>query len=433
MPQEPDVVTRRDFLRTSVLGAALSWTVPVFIERTFSALNAEAAESALPATTGKDHPILVVLQLAGGNDGLNAIIPYADDAYYRARPTIGIPRDKIIDVNGHIGFNPALTPLKALYDEGHLALLQGVGYPNPNRSHFRSTEIWQTGSDANKIIRTGWLGRYFDNCCSGEGATVGVALGSQLPQAFTSDNPTGITFSPGSRLGFAKESDASEQAVFNQLNGIDHDSVSGASIGELTGPNSSGMTAVEYLQRTALDVQIGTDKIGEILRRVKPEATYPKTQLGNSLSLISRLITGGLPTRVYYASQGGYDTHNAQENSHNRLLGELANSVSAFCHDLQAKGVFDQVMIITFSEFGRRVAENASKGTDHGTAAPMFISGGAIKPGLYGHQPSLEQLDAGDLIYNVDFRSVYATILNRWLKTPAAKVLGQDFSPLAFV
>jgi uncharacterized protein (DUF1501 family) len=433
MPQEPDVVTRRDFLRTSVLGAALSWTVPVFIERTFSTLNAEAAESSLPAATGKDHSILVVLQLAGGNDGLNAVVPYVDDAYYRARPTIGIAKDKVLNLDSHIGFNPALAPFKTLYDEGHLALLQGVGYPNPNRSHFRSTEIWQTASDPNKIVRTGWLGRYFDNCCSGEGATVGVALGSQLPQAFTSDNPTGITLSSGSRLGFAKETDASEQAVFNQLNGIDHDTVSGASIGELSGPNSSGMTAIEYLQRTALDAQIGTDKIAEILRRVKPEAIYPKTQLANSLSLISRLITGGLPTRVYYASQGGYDTHNAQENSHNRLLGELANGVSAFCQDLKSKGVLNQVMITTFSEFGRRVAENASKGTDHGTAAPMFISGGAIKPGIYGRPPSLEQLDAGDLIYNVDFRSVYATILNRWLKAPASKVLGRDFSPLAFV
>ena len=416
MSQEADVVTRRDFLRTSVLGAALTWTVPLFIERTFSALDAEAAESSLPVATGKDHPILVVLQLAGGNDGLNAVVPYVDDAYYRARQTIGIGKDKVVNLNGHIGFNPALAPFKILYDEGHLALLQGVGYPNPNRSHFRSSEIWQTASEPNKIVRTGWLGRYFDNCCSGEGATVGVALGGQLPQAFTSDNSTGITLSPGSRLGFAKETDASEQAVFNQLNGIDHDTVSGASIGELSGPSSSGMTAIEYLQRTALDAQIGTDKIAEILRRMKPEAIYPKTQLANSLSLISRLISGGLPTRVYYASQGGYDTHNAQENSHNRLLGELANAVSAFCQDLKSKGIFDQVMIITFSEFGRRVAENASKGTDHGTAAPMFVFGGAIKPGIYGHPPSLEQLDAGDLIYNVDFRSVYATILNRWLK-----------------
>jgi uncharacterized protein (DUF1501 family) len=433
MPQEPDVVTRRDFLRTSVLGAALSWTVPIFIERTFSALSAEAAESSLQMATGKDHPILVVLQLAGGNDGLNAVVPSVDDAYYRARPTIGIARDKVINLNGHIGFNPVLAPFKALYDEGHLALLQGVGYPNPNRSHFRSTEIWQTASDSNQIIRTGWLGRYFDNCCSGEGASVGVALGGQLPQAFTSDNPTGITFNPGSRLGFARETDASEQALFNQLNGIDHDTASGASIGELSGQNGSGMTAIEYLQRTALDAQIGTDKIAEILRRVKPEATYPKTQLGNSLSLISRLITGGLPTRVYYASQGGYDTHNAQENSHNRLLGDLANAVAAFCQDLKSKGIFDRVMTVTFSEFGRRVAENASKGTDHGTAAPMFVSGGGIKPGIYGRSPSLEQLDAGDLIYNVDFRSVYATILNHWLKAPAAKVLGHDFSPLAFV
>jgi uncharacterized protein (DUF1501 family) len=336
-------------------------------------------------------------------------------------------------LNGHIGFNPALAPFKALYDEGHLALLQGVGYPNPNRSHFRSTEIWQTASDSNKIIRTGWLGRYFDNCCSGEEATVGVALGGQLPQAFTSDNPTGITLNPGSRLGFAKETDASEQALFNQLNGIDHDTLSGASIGDLSGPNSSGMTAIEYLQRTALDAQVGTDKIAEILRRVKPEATYPKTQLGNSLSLISRLIAGGLPTRVYYASQGGYDTHNAQENSHNRLLGDLANAVAAFCQDLKSKGIFDRVMTITFSEFGRRVAENASKGTDHGTAASMFVSGGGIKPGIYGRSPSLEHLDAGDLIYNVDFRSVYATILKQWLKAPASKVLGHDFSTLAFV
>jgi uncharacterized protein (DUF1501 family) len=433
MSEEPDVVTRREFLRTSVLGAALSWTVPVFIERTFCALNAEAADSSLQIATGADHPILVVLQLAGGNDGLNAVVPYADDAYYRARPTIGIARAKVLDLNGRVGLNPALTPFKTLYDEGHLALVQGVGYPNPNRSHFRSTEIWQTASDAAKIIRTGWLGRYFDNCCSGEGATAGVALGAKLPQSFTSDNPTGITLNPNARLGFAKESDPAEQALFNQLNGIDQDSASGASIGELSGPNSSGMSPIEYLQRTALDAQIGTDKIAGILRRVKPETTYPKTRLANSLSLISRLITGGLPTRVYYASQGGYDTHSAQENSHNRLLGELANAVSAFSQDLKQKGVFDRVMIITFSEFGRRVAENASKGTDHGTAAPMFVCGGAVKPGIFGAQPTLENLDAGDLVYNIDFRAVYASILNQWLKAPAAKVLGRDFPSLAFV
>jgi uncharacterized protein (DUF1501 family) len=190
---------------------------------------------------------------------------------------------------------------------------------------------------------------------------------------------------------------------------------------------------VEYLQRTALDAQVGTDKIEAILKRTKPEAVYPKTPLGNELSLIARLISGGLPTRVYYTSQGGYDTHNAQENSHNNLLGQLADALSAFSTDLTFKGIWDRVLVMTFSEFGRRVSENASKGTDHGTAAPMFICGGNVKPGLYGDHPSLSKLDQGDLIHTVDFRSVYATVLNRWMKAPASKILGRDFNALSFV
>src|SRR6266403_2327847 len=161
--------TRREFLRTSMLGVAATWTLPVFLGKTFFALDAMAANAATQTATGKDGTILVVLQLAGGNDGLNTVVPYVDDAYYRARPTIGIAKDKVVNLNGYIGFNPALATFKTLYDEGHLALLQGVGYPNPNRSHFRSTEIWQTASDPNKIVRTGWLGRYFDSCCYGEG------------------------------------------------------------------------------------------------------------------------------------------------------------------------------------------------------------------------------------------------------------------------
>jgi uncharacterized protein (DUF1501 family) len=240
---------------------------------------------------------------------------------------------------------------------------------------------------------------------------------------------------PGGRLGFGKEADVSEQQVFNELNGItqDHDLSSGASIGSLNGPSEPALSAIEYLQRTALDAQVGTDKIGEILKRTKPEAAYPRTPLGNELSLIARLISGGLPTRVYYTSQGGYDTHNAQENSHNNLLGQLADALSAFSNDLTSKGIWDRVLVMTFSEFGRRVAENASKGTDHGTAAPMFICGGNVKPGLYGNHPSLSTLDQGDLIHTVEFRAVYTTILNRWMKAPAAKILGRDFNALSFV
>jgi uncharacterized protein (DUF1501 family) len=193
------------------------------------------------------------------------------------------------------------------------------------------------------------------------------------------------------------------------------------------------MSALEYLQRTALDAQVSTDKIKQVLIGTKSEATYPKSQLGNSLSLISRLIAGGLPTRVYYASQGGYDTHAGQVNTHKRLLNELAVSLFAFCNDLKAKGIFDRVLVMTFSEFGRRVRENANGGTDHGTAAPMFVCGGGVKPGLYGKQPPLDRLDAGDLFHSVDFRSVYSTILSKWMKAPAAQVLGRDFPKLNLV
>jgi uncharacterized protein (DUF1501 family) len=433
MTHDLDLVTRRAFLRTSLLGAALSWTIPVFLERTFMTLNAQAADSSLQTATGKDHPILVVLQLAGGNDGLNTIIPFQDDLYYQSRPTLAVPKAQVLSIDGLIGFNPSLAPLKNLYDGGNLAIIQGVGYPNPNRSHFRSTEIWQTASDAQQNLTKGWIGRYFDSCCAGADPTVGVVLGNQLPEAFNAANPTGVAISRPGNLGFDRENDPDEARLFAELNGLEPASMSGDSIGSLSGPSKSGMSALEYLQRTALDAQVSTDKIRQVLRGTKPEAAYPKNQLGNSLSLVSRLIAGGLPTRVYYASQGGYDTHAGQVNTHKRLLNELAASLAAFCNDLKAKGIFDRVLVMTFSEFGRRVTENANGGTDHGTAAPMFVCGGGVKSGLYGKQPPLNRLDAGDLYYDVDFRSVYSTILSKWMKAPAAQVLGHDFPKLNFV
>ncbi|HEY2122735.1 MAG TPA: DUF1501 domain-containing protein [Chthoniobacterales bacterium] len=428
-----DLLTRRAFLRTSLLGAALSWTVPVFIERTFMTLNAQAADSAVQTMTGKDHPILVVIQLAGGNDGLNTFIPYQDDLYFKARPQLAIPKNQVLPIDSRVGLNPSLVALKGIYDDGNLAIIQGVGYPNPNRSHFRSTEIWQTASNAQQYLTKGWIGRYFDNCCAGADPTIGVVLGEQLPEAFNAQNPTGVAIGRPGNLGFDREPGPAEARLFEELNGLDPAAMSGDSIGTLAGPNSSGMSALEYLQRTALDAQVSTDKIRKVLKGTTNEAVYPKNRLGNSLSLISRLIAGELPTRVYYASQGGYDTHAGQANTHKRLLNELAESLAAFCHDLKAKGIFDRVLVMTFSEFGRRVAENANGGTDHGTAAPMFICGGGVQAGLYGNQPSLDRLDAGDLFYSVDFRSVYASVLSKWMKAPAAQVLGRDFQKLDFV
>src|SRR5271170_2881932 len=189
----PLFTTRRDFLRTTLLGGALTWTVPSFVAQTFSALHAEADGALTQVTTGKDGPILVLIQLAGGNDGLNAVVPYTNDYYYKARPTIGIPEDQVIKLNDTLGLNPGMTGFKSLFDAGHLSIVNGVGYPNPNRSHFRATEIWQTASDEDKYLTDGWLGRYFDNACQGCDPTIAVNIGPRLPQAFASHTPTGVS------------------------------------------------------------------------------------------------------------------------------------------------------------------------------------------------------------------------------------------------
>src|SRR5881227_4390723 len=251
--------TRRQFLRTSMLGAAASWTLPVFLEKTFFALDAMAANALTQTPTGKDDTILVVLQMAGGNDGLNMVVPYADDAYYRSRPTLGLPGDKILKLNSYVGLNGKLTGLKALFDEGHLGVVQGVGYPNPNRSHFRSTEIWQTASDADRNETHGWLGRYFDNCCSGADPTIGMAIGEEMPQAFAATNPTGITFSRPEQFRWRASASntghmSTEEIFFRQLNGFDEENTpaatDGASIGTLPGTSKSDLSTLDFLQRT---------------------------------------------------------------------------------------------------------------------------------------------------------------------------------------
>lgn len=441
MKNQPTLQTRRQFLRTSALGAAATWTLPVFLEKTFFALNAMAANSLTQIASGKDNTILVVLQLAGGNDGLNTVVPFADDAYHRVRPKLALPADKILQLNSYVGLNPKLTGLKSLHDEGHLAIVQGVGYPNPSRSHFRSTEIWQTAADANRFENDGWLGRYFDNCCSGADPTVGVAIGDQSPQAFSAKNPTGVTFSRPEQFRWKASTGengkplSEEEAFYRQLIGSGDETVSteGNSIAALPGKTNNGSSTEDFLRRTALDAQISSDKILEIARKYKSNVPYPPTPLGSSFNLIARMIAGGLPTRVYYASQGGFDTHAGQINSHDRLMSVINDAIAAFVADLKQQGNFERVLLMTFSEFGRRVAENANNGTDHGAAAPMFLVGGRIKPGLLGKHPSLTDLDNGDLKFNVDFRSVYASVLENWLKAPSQVVLGKKFSLLPIV
>ena len=439
--------TRREFLRTTVLGSALSWTVPAFLANTFAALQSEAAGSATQIITGKDATILVVLQMAGGNDGINTVVPYANDFYHQARPKIGLTAEQVLKLNGEIGLHGAMTGFKELFDAGNLAVVQGVGYPNPNRSHFRSTEIWQTASDSDKVEKYGWLGRYFDNCCSGADPTVGVTIGSQLPEAFFAKKPTGICFNnpqsyrfmTGGRRGPGGLDQI--EATYEKMNDVDMSSTtpdenSGGSIGALAaGMPMQGGKAVDFIERTALDAQVSSDEVRKIADRVQNQATYPASQLGNSLKLVAKLIGGGLPTRIHYVSQGGYDTHVNQIPTQQRLLKDLGDSMQAFVTDLKAQGNMQRVLVMTFSEFGRRVSENANGGTDHGAAAPMFIVGNKVKAGLLGTYPSLvpQDLFEGDIKYNVDFRNVYAGVLESWLKVKSTPILGRPFEPLQFL
>ncbi len=432
--------TRREFLRTSVLGGALTWTIPTFLSNTFSALESQAADSATQITTGKDGTILVVLQMAGGNDGLNTVIPAGNDFYHRARPRIGLAGDSILKLNDEVGLNSSMTGFKKLYDNGHLSAIQGIGYPNPNRSHFRSTEIWQTASDSEKFEAYGWIGRYFDNACPGADPTVGVNIGLQMPQAFSAKKPMGVSLSNPQNYRFVsgekvKRGDAAmDEKSFRELNQAD-EAMTDTTIGSVNGKIKHQGSVLDFVERASLDAQVSSDKILAISRKVQTTVSYPQSQLASSLKLVAQLIGGGLPTRIFYVSQGGYDTHTNQLNSHNRLLGDLADSVKAFVDDLKAQGNFQRVMLMTFSEFGRRVSENASGGTDHGAAAPMFIIGPKIKSGLHGQYPSLAPADLvnGDLKYNVDFRTVYAGVLEQWLKTKSEPILGQKFTPLKLV
>lgn len=438
----PFLTTRREFLRSSVLGGSLAWTVPSFVAGTFDALHAAERDKATSTVTGRDAPILVILQLAGGNDGLNSVVPFTDDHYHRARPHLGLNAGQILRLDDHFGLHPALEGFRELHDAGQLGIVHAVGYPNPNRSHFRSMEIWATGSDAERFEKQGWLGRYFDHACSGADPTVGIAIGRQLPQAFAARKPTGVALENTQALRLADgamdaemgldEADGTLRTMAEGGEMTIFSTESGGSVDAPSGRAVLGGSPLDFLQRTAMDARVSSGVIRSVADRVKNSVNYPAGSLGSSLGLVARLIGGGLASRIYYVNQGGYDTHTGQAATHDRLLKDLGNSVKAFMTDLRGQGNQDRVLILTFSEFGRRVGENASGGTDHGAAAPLFVIGGRVKSGWIGKPASLAPGDLlnGDVRFRTDFRSVYATVLEKWLRTPSTPVLGRQFAGL---
>ena len=437
--------TRRDFMRSAVLGASATWTLPGFIDRTFAELGEDAGDRATQFASGKDGTILVVVQLAGGNDGLNTLVPFGDDEYHRARPRIGKKEKDLIRIGDGLGLNGAMPFLGSMYGEGELGIVQGVGYPNPNRSHFVSTSIWESG-DPGRRARTGWLGRYFDNACEGTDPTVGISFTKSMPESFGAERNPGVSLSSpalyrwihgGGQKARAEEffAELNQPAVADEAD--EADAGSGGSIGMAAGGKvggKAGETNLDFLERVALDARVSSKTILELAARHRTDVKYDGTPIARNLNLVSRMIAGGMATRVYYVSHGGFDTHTGQVNSHDRLLGQLDSALKSFFTDLKRQGNDKRVVLMTFSEFGRRVAENASAGTDHGKASCLFVAGGGVKGGLYGKYPSLSELSQGDLVHTVDFRDVYADVLGGWLHAPGVeRILGGNFGGVGVV
>lgn len=398
------IIKRKEFIQIGSLATA-SLMLPKFLK---------AFEGKVMVPPG--NKVMVVLQLSGGNDGLNTVIPVRNDLYYKARPKLGIEKTKSLLLTDEVGLHPALTSFKDLYDDGSLGIMNGVGYPNPDRSHFRSMDIWQTGSDSNQYITTGWVGRYLDAQCSGcDKPTQAIEIDDVLSLAMKGDNINGIAVKDPRRLYGTSNEKFFRDVLKNHKDGSEEQTV-------------------EYLYKTMAETLSSADYIFKQSQLHPSSAEYPKTELGNGLKTIASLIFSDINTKVYYISLGSFDTHFNQDAQQQRLFTELNDAVKAFVKDMKDNNRFNDVMLFTFSEFGRRVEQNASGGTDHGTANNMFfISGGLKKKGLINDIPSLSDLDEGDLKYKVDFKNVYATMLNKWLNADDQNILGKKLNYLDFI
>ncbi len=410
------IMTRREFLTKGLTIVAAGATAPMFLTRTALALNNPWDLALAQSVPGRpDWPTLVVVQLGGGNDGLNTVVPFTHDEYYRARPTLAVPQGKLLRLTDELGLNPALTDLKEIFDQGRLGIVQGVGYPNPNRSHFRSMEIWHTADPAGNGPRSGWLGRLFDSECPDCRIAAGITLSNEMPLAMQGSTDRAVAFENPGRFGFHPIRGAGPEEV--------------EAFRRLLQPVPATEPMVDFLAHTEMNALLAAADIHKITGGF-PKAGgtgYPADPFGQKLHLVSELIAAGASTRVYYISLGGFDTHATQAGRHDQLLESLGAGLGAFVKDLAQKGLQDRVLIMTFSEFGRRVAENASVGTDHGTAAPMLLIGSTVAPGIHGVHPSLTDLDQGDLKYRIDFRSVYMSVLERWMGVPSEAILNGRF------
>jgi uncharacterized protein (DUF1501 family) len=395
---------RRDFLKTSAL-ISMSPLIPGFIGKT-----------AFGNEPDNEAPILVVVEMNGGNDGLNTVVPFGQSKYRRYRQRIRIQKNQVLKLNEEVGLNPAMQGFKQLYDDGTLAIINSVGYPNPNRSHFESMAIWHSANvNGSRPDGNGWLGQYLDESAPKERLDLDgwfVGAGTVPPVLVTR---------------------RSQIASVERLQDLQFQSLDTAKRASQLGNGVPRSDVNSFVSRCMTNSFASAEQLDSIMKSKTTDVRFPATALGNKLSIVSRLIRSGAKSRAYYTVQAGYDTHAAQLGAHTNLLSELSSSVKAFVDDLKQAKLDQQVVVLMFSEFGRRVEENESQGTDHGTAGPVFVMGTHVKGGLYGDIPDLSDLKQGDLKVKLDFRRVYSTLLDKWLMIPSEKVLERKYDSLKFI
>jgi uncharacterized protein (DUF1501 family) len=399
-----------------LLGALSGLTVVANMDHLFARA---LADTPLPGLPGADERMLLLINLQGGNDGLNCVVPHGNPLYYQMRPTLAVAQGDVLAIDQNVGFNPQMRALKAMYDKGEVAVVQSVGYPDPDHSHFRSTEIWQTAAP-DRYEHTGWLGRYLDEAQLPKNNLFnGVAVAQVLPEVLVSNQVDVPSIASLNGYGLVSDRNAISKRTYSEL--VTDNQFPFAS------PYLGHVAEIEdHAQR-------GSEELPKLVAGYKTDATYPATPLGRSLALAAQIAGSNIGTKVLYVQHGSFDTHVSQKATQDRLLGEFSDAISAFYNDLASHGNDKKVLTLTFSEFGRRIAENGSRGTDHGEASPLFAIGGGVKGGLYGATPDLSSTNMGNVRFTTDFRSVYATVLERWLGRPSTKILSGNFDQLPII
>lgn len=396
---------RRDFLKNTALASG-AFLIPSFLKPL----------EVLGASDLSGYRNLVIIQLSGGNDGLNTVVPYGMDAYYQKRTSIALPPNDLIRLNELQGLNPNMEALREIYDQGWMGILNSVGYPNPDRSHFRSMDIWQTASNSEEYLTTGWIGRYLDsNCQTCKDPYTAIEVDDSLSLALKGHTKKGIAVQDPGKLFNNTREPFFREVVHSPDKHLNEDNLG-------------------YLYKTMIETYSSAAYIQNTARTYQSKMDYPQTGFASQLKTVARFINSGLKTRVYYVSLSGFDTHTGQKDQQGRLLKQYSEGLAAFLKELKMTDRLDDTLVLTFSEFGRRVEQNASNGTDHGTANNVFVFGGKLKkPGIYNEAPDLANLDNGDLKYKIDFREVYATVLDKWLDVNNSQILNRKFSGLDFV